>query len=59
MELERILAIYSGYSLSINGSEGASYPENAMNEALQSALNELVRGISYDMCSGILLMNTG
>ena len=43
MQLERVLAIYSGYSLSINGSEGASYPLEAMGEVLQSALDELVR----------------
>ena len=42
MELERVLAIYAGYSLSINGSEGASFPLDAMGEVLQSALDELV-----------------
>lgn len=41
LELERVLAIYAGYSLAINGAEGASYPESAMGELLQSALDEL------------------
>lgn len=41
MDLERVLAVYAGYSLSINGSEGASYPESALGEVLQSALDEL------------------
>ena len=46
MDLEPVLAIYAGYSLSINGSEGASYPEDMMTEILQSAFNELVRNAS-------------
>ena len=41
LNIERVLAIYAGYSLSLNGAEGASYPESAMGEVLQSALDEL------------------
>jgi hypothetical protein len=43
MKLERILAIHSSYSLSIDRSEGASYPDNAVDEILQNGLEELVR----------------
>jgi len=55
MELERVLAIYAGYSLSINGSEGASYPEDAMGEVLQEALDELVRYISFRRSASLVL----
>lgn len=41
MEIERVLAVYAGYSLAINGAEGVSYPEEDMGEVLQSALDEL------------------
>jgi len=36
MEMERVLAIYAGYSL-----DQSSYPEDHMDEVLQSALDEL------------------
>ena len=36
-----MLAVYSGYSLAINGAEGVSYPLESMDEVLQSALDEL------------------
>ena len=42
MELEPVLAIYAGYSLYIKStSEGASYPEDHLDEILQDALDEL------------------
>ena len=41
MELEPVLGIYAGYSLSITGGEGASFPQGRMNEVLESALDEL------------------
>ena len=41
MEIERVLAIYSGYSLNIQGNEGQSYPEEYMGSVLQEALDEL------------------
>ena len=41
MQLERVLGIYAGYSLAVSGAEGSSYPQEAMPEILQSALDEL------------------
>ena len=39
--MEPVLAIYSGYSLDINGLEGQSFPEEYMSIVLQEALDEL------------------
>ncbi|KAL9595196.1 MAG: hypothetical protein Q9219_006590 [cf. Caloplaca sp. 3 TL-2023] len=41
MEMERILAVYAGYSLDISGAEGVSLDQEAMADVLASALNEL------------------
>ncbi|KAF2492145.1 putative vacuolar segregation protein [Lophium mytilinum] len=41
MEIEPVLAVYSGFSLDIWGEDGASYPESRMHEVLQEALDEL------------------
>lgn len=41
MEMEPVLAIFSGYSLALSGYMGASYPQDHMNEVLQEALDEL------------------
>ena len=41
MEMEPVLGIYSGYSLSEQGYEGASYPLHDMHLVLQEALDEL------------------
>jgi alpha-L-arabinofuranosidase len=41
MDLEPVLALYSGYSLDIYGLQGTSYPPERMNEVLQEALDEL------------------
>lgn len=41
MGLERILAVYSGFSLDVAGQVGTSYPEDQMAEVLQEALDEI------------------
>ena len=41
MEMEPVLAVYSGFSLDIWGQEGTSYPQNKMYLVLQEALDEL------------------
>ena len=41
MEIERVLAIYAGFSLDVYGQVGTSYPEDMMDLVLQDALNEL------------------
>ena len=41
MEIEPVLAVYSGFSLDIWGQEGTSYPASKMNTILQEALDEL------------------
>lgn len=41
MEIEPVLAVYSGFSLDIYGQSGVSYPEDRMGEILQEALDEL------------------
>ncbi|KAL8838644.1 MAG: hypothetical protein Q9170_002052 [Blastenia crenularia] len=41
MEMERILAVYAGYSLDISGLEGVSLEQEQMADVLASALNEL------------------
>ena len=41
MEMEPVLAVYTGFSLTIYGQAGPSYPEDAMGEILQDILNEL------------------
>jgi len=41
LNLERILAVYAGFSLDVWGQAGPSYPEDRMDEILQDALNEL------------------
>ena len=41
MQIERVLGIYAGYSLAVSGAEGSSYPQHAMPDILQDALDEL------------------
>lgn len=41
MNIERVLAVYSGFSLDVYGQSGPSYPPDRMDEILQDALNEL------------------
>ncbi|KAI9759757.1 MAG: hypothetical protein M4579_002142 [Chaenotheca gracillima] len=41
MDIERVLAVYSGFSLDIFGNNGTSWPEDRMQEVLQEALDEL------------------
>ncbi|KAI6817140.1 glycoside hydrolase [Hortaea werneckii] len=41
MDIERMLAVYAGFSLDVYGQSGASYPEDQMHVILQEALDEL------------------
>ena len=41
MNIERVLAVYSGFSLDVWGQSGPSYPPERMGEILQEALDEL------------------
>ncbi|OCL10174.1 glycoside hydrolase family 51 protein [Glonium stellatum] len=41
MEMEPVLAVYSGFSLDVWGQAGTSFPESRMDEILQEALDEL------------------
>ncbi|TKA74779.1 hypothetical protein B0A55_03848 [Friedmanniomyces simplex] len=41
MNIERVLAVYSGFSLDIWGTSGPSYPLDRMPEILQEALDEI------------------
>ncbi|KAL8718435.1 MAG: hypothetical protein Q9225_004434 [Loekoesia sp. 1 TL-2023] len=41
MDMERLLAVYAGYSLDISGLEGVSLDQEQMADVLASALNEL------------------
>ncbi|KAI7082118.1 glycoside hydrolase [Hortaea werneckii] len=41
MGIERMLAVYAGFSLDVYGQSGASYPEDQMHVILQEALDEL------------------
>ncbi|KAI7066131.1 glycoside hydrolase, partial [Hortaea werneckii] len=41
MDIERMLAVYAGFSLDVYGQSGASYPEDQMYVILQEALDEL------------------
>lgn len=41
MNIERMLAVYAGFSLDVYGQSGPSYPEDKMDEVLQEALDEL------------------
>ena len=41
MEMEPVLAVYAGFSVTIFGQAGPSYPEEAMGVLVQDALNEL------------------
>jgi len=41
MNIERVLAVYAGFSLDIFGQSGPSYPPDRMQEILQEALDEI------------------
>lgn len=41
MDMEPVLTIYSGYSLTISGAEGISFPRSEMNTILQEAIDEI------------------
>lgn len=41
MQIEPVLAVYSGFSLDIWGQNGASYPADMMGQIVQEALDEL------------------
>lgn len=41
MEIEPVLAVYSGFSLDVYGQSGPSYPPDQMQEIVDDALNEL------------------
>ncbi|KAF2087112.1 glycoside hydrolase family 51 protein [Saccharata proteae CBS 121410] len=41
MEIEPVLAVYAGFSLDIWGQAGTSFPEDQMDQIVQSALDEL------------------
>lgn len=41
MEIEPVLAVYSGFSLDVWGQSGTSFPPNRMQEIVQEALDEL------------------
>ena len=41
MGIERLLAVYAGFSLDIFGQSGPSYPPDRMQEVLQEALDEI------------------
>ncbi|KAF2149048.1 glycoside hydrolase family 51 protein [Myriangium duriaei CBS 260.36] len=41
MEIDPVLAVYSGFSLDVWGQNGASYPPDRMAEIVQDALDEL------------------
>ena len=53
MDMEPVLAIYSGYSLAISGFPGASFPPDDMHIILQEAIDEL------EYCMGDISTNYG
>ncbi|KAK5733513.1 hypothetical protein LTR17_009630 [Elasticomyces elasticus] len=53
MNIERLLAVYAGFSLDVWGQSGASYPPDRMQEILQEALDEI------EFCQGNITSKWG